>query len=577
MKGKLLLLFCGTFWLTACSHQGLTHQHLTAPDQHQIKLAPDSQLYSRTNFQQATAALSDTLAPEKLLTYLRAYSYFGNPDQLNAADYRQLAAALQALSHSRLFLDSHGSQEQLAVVSYRFFADKERGDELAPLLPILINQLRQVAQQESSLAGDYALWETLRAFGLLLNEARKQPDSSLAKVLLQAKVDQALLDFAASTESLRQDEDWPRMNAYWALGQYRLLLPSDPEGKATTEELQLDAAVAKIAMADVAKRGDAARDAYTLGYHVNRFGGRQACLDNASLCRIPDQQTVLPQRHNCSPRLYVLAQDLSQEEFELSCQRLISQEGDFHDLLTTAHSPTANDGNDSLQVVAFKNWSQYNAYGQLLFDISTDNGGMYIEGTPSKPGNQASFFAFRQWWIAPEFAVWNLNHEYVHYLDGRYVKYGDFGHFPEKLVWWSEGLAEYISKGADNAEAETLASDMANKAPSLAEIFATRYSDGLERTYKWSYLAIRFLAEQQPQALVQLSQWLKRDYFGGYEELLAQIATEQQEAFTLWLGALRPQTEEEAPVSYPRKQNRYAYRDYLRPAHLIQDEQHFHY
>ena len=65
--------------------------------------------------------------------------------------------------------------------------------------------------------------------------------------------------------------------------------------------------------------------------------------------------------------------------------------------------------------MTFKNWSQYNAYGQLLFDIQTDNGGMYIEGIPSKPNNQATFFAYRQFWIAPEFAIWNLNHEYVHY------------------------------------------------------------------------------------------------------------------------------------------------------------------
>jgi microbial collagenase len=51
----------------------------------------------------------------------------------------------------------------------------------------------------------------------------------------------------------------------------------------------------------------------------------------------------------------------------------------------------------------------------------------------------------------------------VHYLDGRFVKYDTYGHFPSHLVWWSEGLAEYISKGDNSVKALKLLAKTDNK------------------------------------------------------------------------------------------------------------------
>ncbi|AZQ12754.1 collagenase [Shewanella khirikhana] len=529
-------------------------------------LTADDELYSMANFNLALALLQRPETDhEKLLVYLRAYSYFGDMKVIDAKQASRLAEILAQIAQAA----PDSSREQIAVVGYRFFADKDRGAEIAPFTELLASQLKQLAAQPASLERDYALWETLRAYGFLLFESRKHPDSSLAKTMLASDASTVLLNFAGSDAAISGADDWPRMNAYWALALYRLALPAGDDGEATPAERKLDEEVKNIAAADAKSRGEAAKTAYTLGYHVNRFAGKEACEQDA-LCVIPELTQVLPQRHECSDSLYILSQDLTEAEFAESCTRLISQEDSFHALLQTARVATANDFNQALQVVAFKNWSQYNAYGQLLFDIGTDNGGMYIEGTPSKPGNQASFFAFRQWWIAPEFAIWNLNHEYVHYLDGRFVKYGGFGHFPGKMVWWAEGLAEYVSKSNDNPDAIKLAREKRAEAPTLADIFATEYKDGLDRTYRWSYLAIRYLAEQRPAALVELSRLLKTDYFEGYDALLSQVASEEQSGFETWLDGQIAQAEaqpKDAPT-LPRKLNRYAYRDYLTPAHL---------
>ncbi|PKH63230.1 collagenase [Shewanella sp. Choline-02u-19] len=540
-----------------------------------------SPLLTVAHFQQASAALATTTefnSLDKLLYYFRAFSYYGPIEQLEATDYAGLSVALEQLASSGQLNNQARLQEQYAVTVYRYFSSNERAVQLAPLLPQLNTQLAQLASTASLQSNDYALLETLKAYGFLFNVSRKEIDGELNATLLSAQLNEPLVSFAASDASIRADKDWPRTNAYWALALYRLSLPSSEDGETTALEKAVDEAVANIAKQDVAKRGESAKDAYSKGYHVNTFAAQERCQENSEICRIPELKEALPIEHRCSDSLFILAQDLNQQELTDSCTKLTSQESHFHQLLETQQQPTANDNNDALRVVAFKNWSQYHYYGQLVFDIQTDNGGMYIEGKPSKPGNQATFFAYRQWWIEPEFAIWNLNHEYVHYLDGHFVKYGGFGHFPSKMVWWSEGLAEYIARGDQNPTTLKIIKRDIEEAPSLEDIFATEYKDGVDMTYKWSYMAVRFLAEHHHSDYVKLSQFLKTDYFEGYESLLAELTQHQQE-FAGWLAAQVEQFDDSEEKAKPRlhKQNRYAYRDYLQPEHLTQDSKHLHF
>ncbi|MCL1140724.1 collagenase [Shewanella pneumatophori] len=535
-------------------------------------------LLTKDTFMQASIALAATEnvdTVDQLLYYFRAFSYYGPTDELTDKEITALATALAQLANSGQLDSQPRLQEQYAVTLYRYFANNDAALTLKPLLPQLGIQLQQLAVSPANSTNDYGLLETLKAYGFLLNKARKDMDGELNKVLISADLDSPLLAFAASPASIRFGSDWPRSNAYWALALYRLSLPSSEDGQPTEQELAIDNAVAAIAKADVAERGYAAKDTYTAGFHVNVFGGQELCETNSDICRIPELKTALPIEHHCSDSLFILTQDLNEQELAESCTKLTSQESSFHNLLETELKPTANDFNTALRVVAFKNWSQYHLYGQLIFDINTDNGGMYIEGTPSKPGNQATFFAYRQWWIEPEFKVWNLNHEYVHYLDGHFVKYAGFGHFPAKMVWWSEGLAEYVSKGDNNPSALRVIKRDIKEAPTLEEIFATEYKDGQDRTYKWSYMAIRFLAENHHQDFVQLSQYLKTDYFEGYEQLM-QSLTSHQAQFANWLTVQVDAFDDTEASTKPRlhKQGRYDYRDYLQPQHLAHGENH---
>ena len=60
-------------------------------------------------------------------------------------------------------------------------------------------------------------------------------------------------------------------------------------------------------------------------------------------------------------------------------------------------------------------------------------------GTEKQPGHP---------FIDPELAIWNFEHEYTHYLDGRFNLYGGYTGDP-RIEGWSEGFAEYFAKNLD--------------------------------------------------------------------------------------------------------------------------------
>jgi microbial collagenase len=148
-----------------------------------------------------------------------------------------------------------------------------------------------------------------------------------------------------------------------------------------------------------------------------------------------------------------------------------------------------------LEVVIFKSSTDYQNFAGDFFGINTNNGGMYLEGTPSDPDNQARFIAYQATWLQPSFVVWNLEHEYIHYLDGRYNQWGSFSDQPDNLVWWGEGLAEYLSQPNTNANALAVAP---TKTYDLSQLFQTTYANSnTARTYHWGYLAVRYMFERQ--------------------------------------------------------------------------------
>lgn len=244
---------------------------------------------------------------------------------------------------------------------------------------------------------------------------------------------------------------------------------------------------------------------------------------------------VLTITHTCSDTIRLRVQQMSASELQETCGKMQTQESYFHQMFPNNQQPVADDYNSQLEVVVFDDYTNYDRFAGIIYGIGTDNGGMYLEGDPSQQGNQARFIAHEASWLRPDFVIWNLEHEYVHYLDGRFNLYGDFSESVSKpTVWWIEGAAEYLAKKNDYQDAI----DEAKTARySLSEIFANTYSmsDYVARAYRWGYMAVRFMNEKHRgdiDAMLQL--WRQGDY-DGYQNYINNIGTQYNSEFAAWV------------------------------------------
>lgn len=211
------------------------------------------------------------------------------------------------------------------------------------------------------------------------------------------------------------------------------------------------------------------------------------------------ESRILPIVHTCSPTLRIRAQDITAAQLAATCASLANQDAYFHSVVKDS-GPVADDYNTTLEVDVFNSSADYKAYAGRIYGIDTNNGGMYLEGDPSKAGNQPRFICYERTDVSPGWQIWNLNHEYTHYLDGRFDLYGDFSASQTTpTVWWGEGIAEYISYSYRGVPYTNALAEAGKHTYSLRTLFDTTYANSdVNRTYNWGYLAARYMVERHP-------------------------------------------------------------------------------
>lgn len=257
---------------------------------------------------------------------------------------------------------------------------------------------------------------------------------------------------------------------------------------------------------------------------------------------------VLKVSHTCSPSLRIRAQEMTPLQLQDSCAILAKEEGYAHEMLQTKRVPVANDRNTTLELVVFDDYANYSKYASIIYDIDTNNGGMYLEGDPAAIGNQARFIAHEASWLRPAFSVWNLEHEYVHYLDGRFDMAGDFGAAVSKpSVWWIEGIAEYLSLKNNNQKSIDMARTGTYK---LSQIFGNTYSmsDYVDRAYRWGYMATRFMVEKHRNDVDAVLGKFRVGDYDGYQNTMSYIGTRYDSEFAAWAGTATTAGEPPLPV-----------------------------
>ena len=261
------------------------------------------------------------------------------------------------------------------------------------------------------------------------------------------------------------------------------------------------------------------------------------------------ESKALSQSHSCSSTIKIRSQNMNAAQYQSACSTLAAEETRFHSMLETNNQSVADDYNDFLQINIFDSDNDYKKYAGVIFGISTNNGGMYLEGDPSNQNNQANFIAFEASYAKPDHYVWNLEHEYVHYLDGRFNLYGGFNAPTEAIVWWSEGVAEYIANLNDNQAAIDTIKD--GSTYSLQQVFNTTYSNGdSDRIYRWGYLGVRFMYERHPQQVQELRSATRVGNWAQYKSIIDGWVANYSSEFTQWTQQLANQDpQNQSPIT----------------------------
>ncbi|MFD9903761.1 collagenase [Streptomyces sp. NPDC059063] len=245
------------------------------------------------------------------------------------------------------------------------------------------------------------------------------------------------------------------------------------------------------------------------------------------------RDAVLKTKHTCSPSLRIVAQELTAAQLSAACSSLAKQDAYFHGVVKD-NGPVANDRNTTLEVVAFNSSADYGTYAGIVYGIDTNNGGMYLEGDPAKAGNLPRFIAYE----AADSQIWNLNHEYTHYLDGRFNMYGDFAAGQTTpTVMWVEGFAEYISYSYRKVPYDNAIAEAGKNTYRLSTLFDTTYDNAdTTRIYPWGYLAVRYLLQKHPQDVTTLLGHYRTGNWKAARTLLTStIGTRYDADFADWL------------------------------------------
>lgn len=246
--------------------------------------------------------------------------------------------------------------------------------------------------------------------------------------------------------------------------------------------------------------------------------------------------SVLTSNYTCSSSIRILAQDMTASQLSSSCSSLLNQDAYFHSIVKDS-GPVANDYNSTIEVVVFNSSTDYQTYAGAMYGIDTNNGGMYLEGDPAASGNQPRFIAYEAEWVRPTFQIWNLNHEYTHYLDGRYDMYGDFNAgVTTPTIWWIEGFAEYVSYSYRNVAYTDAMTQAGYQTYTLRQLFDTDYTADQTRIYNWGYLASRFMITQHWADTAKVLGYYRTGQWNAARTYLTStIGTRYDAEFRTWL------------------------------------------
>lgn len=244
---------------------------------------------------------------------------------------------------------------------------------------------------------------------------------------------------------------------------------------------------------------------------------------------------------------------LSLDEIPPRVYRMQEVEQAFFDKFGQAiNNPTPESTNDSIELLLFANEVDYQEYMDAFVGYGSDAGGLYLE-------SNSTLYTYERDPNESRFTVEHLiQHEYTHYLTGRYVFPGlwsDPGYHEEPKGWIDEGVAEYFAEleldenGVYISTAPTgrlldICDNTSNQ--SLSTLIAQRagYDEPGTFSYDLAWSFVKYLIENHPASINNLLRSFREDSY-QLDQAATLLGFESVESIEAdWLNSLRTQCAE---------------------------------
>jgi len=104
------------------------------------------------------------------------------------------------------------------------------------------------------------------------------------------------------------------------------------------------------------------------------------------------------------------------------------------------------------------------------------------------------------------------------------------------MIWWGEGLGEYVAHMKNNDAALKLAGP---KTYQLSELFYNSGADwSTDRIYRWGYLAVRYMMENQRDKVDVMLSHVRRGDYVRYQKIVKNWGTSMDADFHEWLDTV---------------------------------------
>jgi len=240
------------------------------------------------------------------------------------------------------------------------------------------------------------------------------------------------------------------------------------------------------------------------------------------------ETSTLTKQHVCNAEIQIYAE--IQINFDDICQSLTEVESLFFERFGSV--PVVGDYNNNRDLYIYKDRQSYLAAG-----FHTGSYGKYIEQDPSDPDSHGEIYSY----LLESGNIKNQSHEYIHYLDGRFNKDGDY-HATDMAAWWSEGTAEYIQHLHWQKPSTYIKESISYYGSdfSLQTIFSLTKddykTDFFNLVYDGGNVAICYFLQEEPAALNTLLSYSRSENWSAWASELDNLTSIYSEDFDVFVS-----------------------------------------